>query len=201
MTSVNDTLQEAIINGEVLTVIYQGGSQPGKPRQLAPIQLLPGNRLRARCIATNTAKIFMVSKIQLLESGAAIPATYSTTQPAELTSINEAMVGPLAEVLEALRQNGWCVESAEDRVSVHRVRKNGRPLVASVLSLDHRPFHMGMDWSDEADDLVEIPVESRERPWVVSADKISAVTFRSLNKAITRFLLVAAQLLAPNESA
>jgi hypothetical protein len=188
MTDTTDTLQAAIEDGEVLTVIYHGGSQPGIPRQLAPIQLLPDGKLRARCIATNTAKIFVVSKIQVVDSAQAVPSAYSTLKPAEIGSLSEAIEGPLAAALQTLRDGGFHIEISDEQVSIHKVKQNKQPMKRSAVALLHEPFHMGITWCEDSEDLVEMAFEPRERPWIIHSDGRPAVSFRKLNKAVERFI-------------
>lgn len=189
ITATTEELQEAINNGEVLTVIYHGGSQPGIPRQLAPMQLLPDGKLRARCIATNTAKIFVVSKIEVVNSADAVPVTYSVVTPVEPSSLGEAIEGPLADVLQKLRQHGWDIQKSENHVSVHRIGKNGKPLKKSALILEYRvSSNIALEWSMEAGSVVVMNNFPHERPWKVSGDGIMPVTYGNLAKAVERFI-------------
>lgn len=60
-------LQEAIDDGEELKVIYQGGSQPGSLREIAPISLKNG-KVSARCFTSNAVKSFLLEKISIVDA-------------------------------------------------------------------------------------------------------------------------------------
>jgi len=60
---VEELLREAAETGEIVTVIYHGGSQPGTKRRLAPITVT-AREIRARDIPTGEVKNFLLSKIE-----------------------------------------------------------------------------------------------------------------------------------------
>ena len=60
-------LSEAIETGEILSVIYHGGSQPGSVRQLSPIKVT-SREVRARDASSNAVKTFLVAKMELIGS-------------------------------------------------------------------------------------------------------------------------------------
>ena len=68
-----DRIREAAEAGEVLRVIYAGGSQPGARREIAPISIQNG-KVRARCFSSNAVKTFVIDKIEVVEGNQATTA-------------------------------------------------------------------------------------------------------------------------------
>ncbi len=58
-------LSEAAQNGEILHVIYAGGSSPGSVRQIVPVKI-EGDKVRARCIKSNKTKLYLIEKIGIM---------------------------------------------------------------------------------------------------------------------------------------
>ena len=65
--SIRDLLTEACVNGEVVRIIYHGGSQPGTVRAISPIEVSK-SEVRARDLAVGIAKTFKLAKIELAEA-------------------------------------------------------------------------------------------------------------------------------------
>ena len=63
-SAVRERLQRAIGTGELIGIVYHGGSQPGAFREIAPLQI-DADKVRARCYSSNAVKVFSLSKIEL----------------------------------------------------------------------------------------------------------------------------------------
>ena len=108
--ALKQRLQETIGTGEILNIIYHGGSEPDAARQLFPMQI-KGDQLRARCLATNRVKTYSLSKIEwtdndtttfhgthdqlamAIEAGDLIKIDYSAGK----NSLHEAVVIPIVQ--------------------------------------------------------------------------------------------------------
>ncbi len=64
--SVSALLSSAIGTGEVISIIYHGGSHPGSVRDMLPLNLYE-DKVWALCVHTNTKKSFKLSRIELIE--------------------------------------------------------------------------------------------------------------------------------------
>ena len=64
--AIKQVLSEAIGTGEILTIIYNGGSQPGAQRQISPIKI-SGPIVVARCLSSDEIKKFSIPKIEILQ--------------------------------------------------------------------------------------------------------------------------------------
>lgn len=65
--TVRIRLKEAIGTGELIGVIYHGGSQPGMYREISPVEI-EGDKVRAHCHASNAEKMFSIEKIEIPDS-------------------------------------------------------------------------------------------------------------------------------------
>lgn len=116
-------LNETIVTGEILSVIYHGGSQPGSIRQLIPIKVT-SREVRAKEIPSNAVKTFLVAKMELATSSSSAKQynpdiTSLSNQP---ESIREAFQDQVSKLTEL----GWHVELVRDAISLHRYFKNGK---------------------------------------------------------------------------
>lgn len=63
-------LREAAGSGEILTIVYDGGSQPGTKRDVI-IHRIDGEgaalKVRTRCLSTGLPKLFFVAKLTIVE--------------------------------------------------------------------------------------------------------------------------------------
>lgn len=73
VTRIKQVLQSAIGTGEILTIFYVGGSQPGSTRQIAP-QIINGPICKAHCYSTNEDLSFRIDKLTIVPSET--PVTY-----------------------------------------------------------------------------------------------------------------------------
>ena len=64
METLRKILEEAIGTGELITIIYHGGSEPGSRRMISPIKV-DDKIVRARCLTSNKVKGFSIDKIEL----------------------------------------------------------------------------------------------------------------------------------------
>jgi hypothetical protein len=193
---VSAALQQAIQAGEVLTIKYHGGSQPGAERQIAPMEV-NGDKVRARCYASNAVKYFMLGKIELLTSHVPTEAVAWNRD-----AIPIVLYGTIPDIrakhISEFQALGWHVESDKNFITLHRVRKNGNPLKGPDVSLLYEEWITDFEWDIDIDDVVETPPRKSKRPYLVRAKKHDSITYSIFAHAVERFLHFAT-LLAPNQ--
>lgn len=183
--SVEAKLTEAIQAGEILNIVYHGGSQPGKSRKIAPISISNG-KVRARCYSSNAVKMFNVEKIEVLSD-------------TNVESNDEWMVGrgaiphfkTLQQVLDEnknrLKKLGWVVNIDESNLTLHRKFKNGKVLKTKDVQLYYEEYStfpiIGLDG-----EIIEEEVKKRTRPYGVRAKEFNTKTFGVLDNAVPVFL-------------
>jgi hypothetical protein len=183
-----EKFREAIGTGEVLRIVYDGGSSPGAIRDIIALAILDDGKVHAKCLNTLQAKTFVLSKMRLSDSAI---ETYDSTIPRRpgYSNLAEAFGGVAPEI----RGLGWHVQiEDEDRggqcLSAHRVTRTGRTMKGSFASLTFTP----MQW-----DLVVMPdgrieetnVRLSIKPFTVRAKLAkSSPSFGDLDKAVARFM-------------
>ncbi|QKK01286.1 MAG: hypothetical protein HND55_00685 [Pseudomonadota bacterium] len=189
-------LREAIEAGEVLKVVYSGGSQPGAMRDVAPISIKNG-KVRARCFTSNAVKSFVIEKITILQEENDISAVEWNPDAEQVTRYES--INDLSEKeMDALSALGWHVESDDNCLSLHRRFKNGKPMKGSDVSIDYEEFTY--DFVVELDgELHEENRRKRQRPWSVRGKNQDTRSYGSLDKAAGLFLEWAASF-APSRS-
>lgn len=181
---LKQTLEDAIGTGELLTISYAGGSQPGTTRMISPIKI-EGDKVRARCYTSNRVKVFTIRKITIFENNTKGETTYKegqhTPEPATLAEAIEPRIQELSEM-------GWHVELSEDEVGVHRFFKNGKMRKTPDVYLIYQEYTSDYFDQDSYGELVEHKKRS-SRPWYVksNASGENASSFSVLSHAASRF--------------
>ena len=63
--NVRESLLSSVESGEVLTVIYHGGTQPGTKRRIAPVGVI-GHHLRALALPQEETRTYLVDKVAIV---------------------------------------------------------------------------------------------------------------------------------------
>jgi hypothetical protein len=183
--SAEARLREAIEVGEVLKVVYNGGSQPGAMREIAPISINNG-KVRARCFTSNAVKSFVIEKITILQEENNIPSV-EWNPDAKQVLCYESILDLLEKERGTLVGLGWHVEFDGNCLTLHRRFKSGKPMKGSDVSLYYEEFAcdsvMGFDG-----ELHEENRRKRQRPWSVRGKNKDTRSYGSLEKAAELFL-------------
>ena len=182
--SVRETLKTAADTGEVIRIIYHGGSQPGTVREISPISV-SDHELLARDLATSITKTFKLAKLELTDEGTETPEYNPTAAPAaeETHTIGEALAGKVP----GLESMGWHVKLSGDAISVHRFFKNGKPRKMPDIELSYN--ECTLDVFIELDGTVKEEKRKSSRPYRLSSRNFaSARTFGKMSGAVSAFL-------------
>ena len=191
---VQSLLKSSIGTGEVIGVVYHGGSQPGSYREIVPLQISDG-KVRARCLTSQAVKVFVLSKLSIAPPRSAEDAPKHAwrpkTQANPLINISIALVYEV--YLPALDAAGWHVECEHNEdgsfLKLFARLKNGKlrkhpDCELSYQSMIYAPVTLE-DGSSIGDEL-----RSRSRPWGVSG-KSKSRTWADPNRALLAFLEIA----------
>lgn len=158
-------LKQAADAGEILAVIYNGGSQPGTRREIAPIKVTD-KEIRARCYASGAVKSFKVGKLEICGEESRENPYEANDKPTHYRDLIDAL-GTKKEELENL---GWCVQLSEESISIYDYFKNGKARKTATAGI--------LKSSD-----------SYLRPWYVFGPEMAtARTYGDLSKAVKIFL-------------
>lgn len=178
MEDIKQILSAAIGTGELINIIYHGGSEPGAARMILPIEIT-GDKIRARCHKTNQVKSFQIGKMALSPSD---KITYSGDkigkEPATLTEAAET------KYIEELRNLGWEVEIEPDAIRLYTHFKNGKRLKHPNVSLYYRDDYDGDELYYETENGRWKKLDPR--PW-----KTGGRAYKYLGKAFDAFMIEA----------
>ena len=173
-----ELLQKASKTGEVIFVVYHGGSQPGTKRMISPISVSPTD-VEARCLSTGELRHFLISKLEVVGSDSPAPEYDANQVPKKLgpESFDEC-VNKFRSELENL---GWIVKTENLSISLHSHFKNGK--------LRKTP-EIGILFMEE----------NKYRPWYTFAPNLEkAKSFADLGEAFI-FLVEKAHACKPKQS-
>jgi hypothetical protein len=189
--SVTERLEDAIGTGEIVRIIYHGGSHPGSSREIAPIAI-DGTKVRARCYDSNAVKEFKIDKIELVSA--------PPTQPIEAIAYNDAAppspiwttLQELASVITPeLEAAGWhvtYVPGDESQAIELRTRaKSGQ--VRKHPAAGIRYERMAYDAIATPEGTIELQnPRPRTRPWAVHSKERTTTSYSTLDRAVAVFL-------------
>jgi len=184
---VFEILSTSAKTGEVIRIIYNGGSQPGTIREIIPVAVTI-REMTARDVATGIIKTFILSKVQIPVSNMDLPHYDPNAAPFPKDEIHRTIKEVLSNKVSEIEAMGWHVELNDEAASVHHYFKNGKPRKTPIVSLVYHEFTVDTVYNVETDDFVG---EERKsiRPYRVDSINFAAGrTFGHLAKAIELFL-------------
>ena len=170
-SALRSRLTAAAESGEILRIIYRGGSQPGSARDVCPISI-SGDLLRAHDVAAGADKQFRLSNIEIVDEQVTAPAydPHFVSTPVEDGRTIEDVFAPMVAELQAL---GWHVQLSQHELTLHQYFKNGKPRKrAEVQIMRVEPSPAGNEGDDAGDDtslvisisLAGVAVREEEAP-------------------------------------
>lgn len=168
METVTDVLNDAIENNKMITIIYNGGSQPGTKRDIVPSKIT-GEYVHATCLSTHTSKTFKVSKIEIyskkdVEDVVGWDIKNTIIEHAPWKTIDELYNDSLME----LNSMGWHIEyEAGNYFSIHKVRKSGIPLKSYVAILSFQEKAADFIYDFETEDFKAENLRDKKFPWSI----------------------------------
>jgi hypothetical protein len=170
--------------GEIISVVYHRGSQPGTVREIAPVAISE-EEVRARDTAAGIDKSFKLAYLELAGPQTAARAyDPASPPPIEDTQTVQAALEAHVAPLQAL---GWYVELTENRIYLHRFLKNGKPRKSYEVTMGFDEFTA--DLFDNFDGLgLQTVTRPSQRPYNVSSTSLPTRTFVRLSGALPLFL-------------
>jgi hypothetical protein len=191
-STVKDQLEQAIGTGQLIGIIYHGGSQPGSYREIAPLQI-NGDKVRARCYTSNAVKMFSLDKIELRGS---VPTPEDGKIEWDPHHIKVPQFNGIGEIYQAhltdLGVLGWTVEFEKyddgEAIWLRSKFRNGSlgktPDVALLYEALIWDLVVQFDGSIGRENI-----RPRRRPWTVRSKAFDAAkTFSDVGVAVVMFL-------------
>lgn len=181
--AILECLYSAAGTGEIVRLVYRGGSRPGMPRDVVVLLVNDG------CVVCHeppdtARKTYDLAKITAASVGDMVPLPRQSPLPASCST--------LAEYGEAFRAEfeaaGWHVVVEEMRIGVGGFHKNGKPRKGCDIELRYTtPGRPRMVYDEETGERVmRSEVTGRERPYSVSGPEVSAA-YQEMEPALLRF--------------
>ena len=121
--NIQKIISEAISTGEIITIVYEGGSQPGTKRQISPISI-SNSMVRAICLNSNEMKLFCLSKIQIVSNADSFKSYNPNSQkPAADEPCNLSEI--LSKHINEFKALKFHLEIRENYAAAHRILENG----------------------------------------------------------------------------
>lgn len=174
-----DDLQKAIKSEATLRIRYFGGSSPGSERELLPISLKDG-KVRALCTSSGEIKTFSIEKMELAVDGT--PSVLAIEFPAPAATLEELADRHAVH----LQELGWIIMREVEVLSLHRTFKNGKLVKNPDVAIQF--IATISDLVFDGEDVFEANHRDRSKPWLVSAKRHSARSFKDFSKAQLAFL-------------
>lgn len=186
-----EKINEAIASGEIIKIIYHGGSQPGTAREISPIKI-NGKKVQARCYTSNAVKYFMIEKIELIDIDDHTTPSWQPGKKAEPEYLQ------ISDVMESWKEQllvwGWIIKNDQDYISLHRQFKNGKIRRGSDLDLVYEKYTYGYSDIDRDGNLIDIK-KKRFRPWIIRGKGgCNLGNYIYLDTAVKKFLDLAAEM-------
>jgi hypothetical protein len=183
MSDVRARLLAAASAGEIVSIVYNRGSQPGTVREIVPI-VITDDEVRAHDLAAGMEKSFKLAHLELAGPQAARAYDPGAPPPVEDAQSVQAALTPHVPGLHA---RGWHVELTENCISLHRFFKNGKPRKAADVTMSFEEFTV--DMFDDGDGLgLQTVTRPSQRPFNVSSVSRPTRTFVRLSAALPAFL-------------
>ena len=189
-------MKKAIAAGEILTVVYSGGSQPGAKRDISPIKIEGKDIVIAREITGEpqpVIKHFSITKLEIVPKGFNA-AAYDPHKK------QEEPIQTLADAFEAIKkglgETPWALVLNEKRVGAYKKLANGKlePLADVLLSpATQHNLVISMTGATEEDvPTGEWAVRGRivKDKWGEGLDEVDERSYKKLSKAVDRFMKV-----------
>lgn len=109
-------IEDACRRGDVITIVYRGGSQPGTKRTIRP-RVVDGHLLQAIDITTHLPKSFRIDLLDVVDHDADFPVY----RPDAISTLHDVE----AACAERMADLGWHVVLTDARLALHGSTKAG----------------------------------------------------------------------------
>jgi predicted DNA-binding transcriptional regulator YafY len=179
---IKDHITGAIFSGQPLRIIYNGGSQAGRVREIAPVDL-SDDEVRAVCLATKRVKTYKLSRMELPQKGFTDEQYAPKKILPEPTSLEDALE-PYRPEIESM---GWTLKVEKDFSGVFRCFKNGKLRKTPDVYIEFHEYTVDICFDEAGQEVEERRLSAR--PWYVSHKRKTGSTFKNLGAAAEKFVL------------
>ena len=179
---VKEILESAITNSEKIEIIYDGGSQAGKKRSIAPLSI-KNDRVRASCYNSEKVKVFLISKIRLAtDQSSTIMSNWEPGAKFEFSNLKEFHKA----YKDSFESSGWVIVFEDECLALHGKFKNGKTRATPEIQLSYSEYVV--DLFVEASGKLDGEERISTRPWALRAKNFDTLTYGKFESAVSRFL-------------
>ena len=180
--ATEERLKAAIKYGEILAIIYQGGSQPGTLRYIIPMHI-DDEKVRARCLVSHQYKFYLTDKIEIVEGAPPEDSVkYQRNVPPKYQSLKEFIQKNRDELLNF----GFHIQADDECLALHEFFKNGKPKKGPILSICYEEYSYSHAEFLPNGEPKEIYKRKRS-PWVVWCKIHPSKHYSKLDRAAKYF--------------
>lgn len=177
-------LAQAVNTGEVIRIVYHGGSQPGTVREIGPIKVSE-TEVVAEELASGVVKTFKLERIEIPDSSAHVVAYDPALSPPVDTRCIKDVCDSTRQDLEAM---GWHVEASETSIALHSFFKNGKLRKTPDVQLNYDEYIVDLVVDFDSPELKEERRKSVRPYHVYSRRLTTAKSFGKISAAAASFL-------------
>ena len=185
VTTMIELCQQAIHTGATITIVYNGGSQPGHARLVIPISVTK-DELVAREPSVAFPKHFKLPKVASVQLATGEMAINADATPAPAPTLHVPILESFAEYTEFFRAYlqgaHLAIDESELYFAISGFFKNGKPRKTSLLSISYwEPgFASMLNFETGEVEHVQSELTGRERPWCIRSDRLESTRSFSL---------------------
>ena len=176
MPSIVHVIQSAIDGSATVSIVYNGGSNPGKSRIVIPVSLTT-DELIAREPPARVAKRFMLAKIASasLTTGEYAMNLEAAPAPLQLAPNLDSFIDYAAFFRDSLKDSNFNIIESENYFAIAGFLKNGKPRKTPAASIQFVDRSTDTVLNFDSGELEEQQHEitGRERPWRVDSTRLT----------------------------
>jgi hypothetical protein len=182
---IENLLKIHLENQEPITIIYNGGSQPGSTRELI-IKSIKTDSIRAITLGNTLQKEYKIAKIELLNSSSEkIAPIYTEGKQSKVYTNYEDVLKINKELFE---EKELVVVLEENSFGLFEKFKNGALKRKPKISIEFNEFVYD-DYYDSDKDKFRNGKHKSEKPWCVRCKGENTRNYKHFDKAIETLLL------------
>jgi hypothetical protein len=194
MALVTELLRVVARSGELVTLIYNGGSRPGQARPVVPVSV-SDDHLVAIEHGSLAKKTYWLDRIAAVELASGLRATNEQAAPPVAPLPEVPILGALTEYIQYFHSEltgaGWHSYEEKNSFGITARFKNGQPKKTPSVLIRYLDRSTETVFDLDARELRTASREmtGRERPWRVDSWRFKeGKTFAELERAFALFL-------------
>lgn len=174
MTTLTELLRYVVGTGELVSLVYNGGSRPGQARAVVPMSI-SADELVVVIPDSSTKKTYKLSRVATVVLSNGVSATNAHAAPPPPSLPDVPVFGTLAEYAQhfgpELVNAGWHLYEESDSFGIAARFKSGKPKKTPCVLICYidRSTETIFDMDTQEQRTVPRQLTGRERPWRIDS--------------------------------